>query len=73
MFEERRKKEMRQQLQGQERDRAMAQAEAHRKHRLRLDAIAAKEDLFGPDALSVEERALKERHAAYFALKGELR
>jgi len=48
----------------------MTEADAHRKHRLRLDAIAAKEDLFGPDALSMEERVLKERHAAYFALKG---
>lgn len=56
----------------QERIRAshMAQAEARRQYRLQLDAIAAKEDLFGPDALSMEERVLKERHAAYFALKG---
>lgn len=60
---------MRQQLTGLHRDRAIAEADAHRKHRQRLEAIAAKEDLFGPHALSAEERALKERHAAYFALK----
>lgn len=51
------------------RQQMLKEVEEHRKHRQRLDAIAAKEDLFGPDALSAEERALKERHAGYFALK----
>jgi len=61
---------MRQQLAGAYRDRVMAESEAHRKFRRRLDAIRDKEDLFGPDALSEEEKALKERHAAYFVGKG---
>lgn len=59
---------MRQQLTGRTAERAFAEAEADRKHRRRLDAIAAKEDLFGPDVLSLEEKALKERHATYFGL-----